>query len=160
MIVVFGDAAKVPEGVFQTPDEGLGGLAPDRLAVALARVAEHGAEQMRAAPLTLFNDPSALAKVDLDLFARQALHAPKRRIGVGVEPSHESFDGLVAAGEPVFGGEILIDPLRREPGLASGLDRTAVRLALAPSTRQRPGGQNGWFWFRQPRGAGGRNGWF
>ena len=105
---------------------------------------------MRAAPLALFNDPSALAKVDLDLFAWQALHAPKRRIGVGVEPPHESFDGLVATGEPVFGGEILIDPLRREPSLASGLDRTAVRLALASSTRQRPGGRMAGFGSASP----------
>ena len=93
---------------------------------------------MRPPTLAVFENPRALTEVDLYLLAGQALHAPKWRITVGVQSPHEAFDRFVAAGEPVLGCEVLINPLGRESRLPSGLDWPTVRLALAATTRGDP----------------------
>ena len=43
-----GNPAEVPEGILQAADELIGRLPPHRLAVALARVAEHNPQHMRS----------------------------------------------------------------------------------------------------------------
>ena len=72
--------AKVPERVFQAPDEALGRLPPHRLAVALARMTQHTTEQMRSAALAVLDHPRPLAEIHLQLLARRTFHAPERQL--------------------------------------------------------------------------------
>lgn len=75
-----GDPAKILEGVFDAANERLGVLPPHDLAVGLARVAEHGAKQVRSAALAgLVDDGRTLPEVDLHLFAGLSLHATERQ---------------------------------------------------------------------------------
>lgn len=136
-----GDATEVPERVLAASDERLGVLTPDDLAVALAGVAEHGAKQMRPAPLAVRLDPRALAEVDLHLLAGRTLEAAERQRERGARPAHEAFDRLVAASEAVLGAEILMDPLRGEAALQRCRDQLPVRLAPARRPRRKPGGR-------------------
>jgi hypothetical protein len=63
-----GDPAEMPEGVLQAAEEVIGGLAVDRLAVALAGVAEHDPEHGGLAPLAVgADDRGPGAEVDLGL---------------------------------------------------------------------------------------------
>ncbi len=73
-------AAKVMEGVLQATDELLGGLAEHRLAVGLAAMTEHDAQDVRAPLLPVaVDDRRAGAEVHLSFLARGALHAAERR---------------------------------------------------------------------------------
>ena len=153
-----GDAAEEAKRVLHTANQGLGVLAPDDLAVALARVAEHGAKQMRPAPpaLVVF-DPGAGAEVDLQLVTGFALHPAERQLKGPGEPTHELFDRTVAATKAVFADQILIDPLCRQPSLYAGLDLGDERgaQALGSGTRAE-GGVRGWFcvdWRRAAEGG-------
>src|SRR3954471_20524142 len=71
------NAAKVPERIFQTPDETLTGLPPDDLAVSFARMTQHPAKQMRTSALALLDHPGSLAEINLQLLARRAFHPPE-----------------------------------------------------------------------------------
>ena len=154
------DAAEVPQRVLHTTQERLRVLVPDDLAVALARVAEHRAKEMGPTAFAVGLDPRALAEVDLELLARRALHAAEGQLGGGPESPGEAFDRLVATGEPVLGGQVLEEPLRRQPRLQPGLDHAAQRLAQAAPPRRRAGGRNGGFWVGGFSRAEGRNGGF
>ena len=66
-----GHAAEMPEGVLQHADEVLRRLREGGLAVRLARVAEHDAEDMRLAPLAVgADDRRASAEIHLGFLAR------------------------------------------------------------------------------------------
>lgn len=138
-------AAKVSECVFQTPDERLGGLSPDGLGVALAGMTEDAPKNMGPAALTISDNPGAAAKVDLHLFARQALHPPKRQISDGSERPGEALHRFVTARESVALLEILIDPSGGQSLGQRRLNRRSPLLATAPSARRRPGGHFGRF---------------
>ena len=153
------DATKMPEGVFQATNERLGRLAPCDLGVALARVTQHAAKQMRTPAAALFDDPGTAAEVGLQLFARGAFHPPERQIEAHAQSPREALDRLVAAAESMIADQILVDPRERQPLLQPNLDLGAVRLTVAAATR-RPEGRNGWFCLLRGRKPGGRNGWF
>lgn len=158
-----GDAAKVSKGVLQTTNERLGVLSPHDLAVALARVTEHGAEKVRpAAPPALLGDPGTLAEVDLHLLAGRTLHPAERQRVDLHQAAHEAFDRAVGATEAMGAHQILINALGRQAGLHPGLNLCGQRLAEAHRTGVRADGQvRGWFWRRIARGAVGRvTGWF
>ena len=75
-----GHAAEVPEGIFQAANEVLGRLPVDGLAVALARVAQDDAKDVRAAPLAVgLKDRNAAAEIDLGFLAGSAFHAAERQ---------------------------------------------------------------------------------
>jgi len=114
---------------------------------------------MRAAASDILDDPGPAAEVDLELFARGALHPPERRINADTQPSREALDRLIASTEGMVGNEVLVDPLEREPLLQPRLDLGAVLFAVAAAPR-RPEGRNGWFCLSFGRGPGGRNGRF
>ena len=105
-------SAEVPEGVLQAAEEVVGGLAVDRLAVALAGVAEHDAEDVGLAPLAVgADDRCSGAEVDLGLVARLALDAAEGQFVRLLEAADEAADAVVAAGEAVVGDQVLVDPL-------------------------------------------------
>src|SRR5665213_783030 len=137
-------AAKMPERVFQAPDEGLGRLPPDHLGVALARMAEDGAEQMRPSPVVVLDHPSACPEVDLHLLARGTLHPPEWQVTLGGVAPDEPLNRLVAALEAVVADQVMVDPHGRETPAHGILDHRAPRLAAAP-TPLGPGGHYGWF---------------
>ena len=71
-----GHAAEVAEGILQAAEEVVGGLAVDDLAVGLAGVAQHDAEDMGLAALAVgADDRGARAEVDLGLVTGLALEA-------------------------------------------------------------------------------------
>ena len=78
---LLGHAAKGPEGVLQTADEVLSGLPPDRLAVALARIAQHHAKDVagRRLPST-----SIMAPVPKSTWTSWPGRHSRRRKGKGV----------------------------------------------------------------------------
>ncbi len=122
-------------------------------------MAQNAAEQMRAATSGLLDDPGRAAEVDLELFARGALHPPERQIHADTQPSREALDRLIASSEGVVGNKVLVDPLEREPLVQPRLDLGAVRLTVTAAPR-RAEGRNGWFCLSFARGPGGRNGRF
>ena len=134
----------MPERVFQAPDEGLRRLSPDDLRVALAGMAEDGAEEMRPAPVAVLDHPGARPEVDLHLLTRGALHPPERQVALGGVAADEPLDGLVAALEAVVADQIMVDPHRGKPPVHRHLDHRAPRLAAA-ATPLGPGGHHGWF---------------
>jgi hypothetical protein len=71
--------AKVPEGVLETLQQAVGRLPEDRLAVTLARMAQHDPKDVRPAPPPVgLNDRRPSAQIDLDFLARRTLHPPHR----------------------------------------------------------------------------------
>src|SRR5207248_7729776 len=109
-----GDARPGPEGVLQTPDEVLGRLLPDHLAVALAGVGQHDPEEPGPLPFpTLHLHPGAFAKINLALDGWGRFHSSERGWVQGSQLPDVALDALVAAQVPVFGPEILKDPAGR-----------------------------------------------
>ncbi len=152
--------AKVPEGIFQTPDKALGGLAPNPLTVALARMTQPRTKQMRPAPLPVRQHPGPLTKINLHLLARRAFHPAKRQLRPGRPLAHEAFHRIIPAGERVPGDQILINALGRKSCPPTLRDHGGQRSTLAGSPRFGPGGHRGRFCRRSGRRAGGRNGRF
>ncbi|HUY88365.1 MAG TPA: hypothetical protein VMV10_06500 [Pirellulales bacterium] len=127
-----GRAAKMSEGVLQATDEIFRRLAKRRFAVALPRMAEHDAEDIRLAPLALgADDRRARAEVDLGLFARRRFQTTERRDGRGAQRTHEAFHAVVSGLEAVLGDQVLPDPLGRKPLCELGQNQLAVRFAFA-----------------------------
>jgi len=171
-------AAEVPEGVLKGPQKGLGILLPDRLAVGLAREAQHHPEHPGvAAAAVLLDHGSAAPEVHLRFLAGAALHAPERHLASLLQLPHEPLHRLVAALEGTGTHQVLPDALRRQPLRGARLDESPVRGAqAAPAdparirggwfcfrgavSRTEPGGRNGSGWRVLPFRAGGRNGWF
>ena len=152
------------------------------------------------------------AKIHLAFFPCGTLDPPHGQHPLASQSSHKSFDAVVAPGEAVVAHQILKDALCAQFEIQLRLNDRPIRHALTRPTTQdrscllawvgrvtsgcqrvseiiirawRPGGRNGWFWFRQGgrrigtfrvglqstrnRGesgwfcnsrAGGRNGWF
>lgn len=66
---------------FHAANQRLGVLAPDDLAIALARMTEHRAKQVRpTATEIIFLDPGTTAKIALQLVTGRALHPPERQL--------------------------------------------------------------------------------
>jgi hypothetical protein len=175
----------VAEGILDTAEKVIGGLAIHGLAVGHARVRQHDAEDMGSAALALrCHDRGASAEVDLGLITRLTLEAPEGKLLHGLQAADEAPDCVVAALEAVFGREILVDALRAQTLIAFGLDDTSPELALTRATAGsaatitdrteqrgicfwrglkaiRAGGRIGWFWLDiNIDRAGGRIGWF
>jgi hypothetical protein len=154
------DSAKVSVGVLTTANERLGILPPDRLAVALARMTEHGTKQVRAPTFALLiDDRSALAKIHLHLFAGRALDATMRQLQLMGQAMDATFDRLVTPSESVIAHQVLVDALGRKPRSDRRRDHRQKLPAQTDSSCLRPGGRNGWVWFNLLPRAGGRNGW-
>ena len=127
-----GHAAKIVKGVFQHRDEGVGRLAIDRFAVALARMREHDPQHPRPTPLAIgADDRRARAKVDLSFFARRRFHTPKWQRSVLPQFRHEPANAPVARREVVFVNQILVNPRGAQARIELLDDRLAKRLADA-----------------------------
>jgi len=125
-------APEVPEGVLQALEELVGPFTPDRLAVGLARMAQHDPKDVGATPAPLdIEDGRPGPEVHLGLVPRQALQAAEgKRQGLPEVPD-ESLDAVVTAGKAVIGHQILVDPLGRQPLRELRQDDLAVRFASA-----------------------------
>jgi hypothetical protein len=84
------------------------------------------------------------AKIDLDLFARTALHPAKRQLLHRFQLPDKSADTVITAGKTVLQLQILPDPLGRQSLLNHRLDDPSKRFALA-FLPEIPGGRPGWF---------------
>ena len=128
-------SAEVAKSVLDAAEEIVGGLAIDSLAVSLARVRQHDAEDMGSAALAVgCDDRGAGAEVDLGLVAGLTLEAPEGKLEHRLEAADEATDGVVAAPEAVFGREILVNALGAQTLIALGLDDVSPRLAVARAT--------------------------
>src|SRR5690606_3412295 len=124
-------------------DEGLGILPEHRLAVSLARTAQHHPENPTAPPRPIARDDRrAQPKVHLGLFGRLAFHPPHPRGLPLTQLAREALHRLIRTLELMLGHQVLPDALRVQPLLQLALDH---RLAT-PATALRPGGHFGWFW--------------
>ena len=150
-------------------EEVVGGLAVDNLAVGLAGVRQHNAEDVSFAALAVgADDRGACAEVDLGLIAGLALESAERELSLRLQAMNETTDAVVAAGEVVFCGEVLVDALGAQAPIALGLDLVSPGLALALATvalvntdRGRSDGLVIWVWpCLECVRAGGRIGWF
>jgi hypothetical protein len=156
-------AAEVPEGVLQATQELISRLARDSLAVALARVAEHDAEDVRAPPTAVGQDQGrARAEVNLGLFSGGAFESAEGQFQGLFQLADEAAHAVVTAGEAVLGDQVLMDALRRQAEFQLGLDDRTPRFTVAGST-----GRHWLLCRRRLRnarqcviGAEGRNGWF
>jgi len=129
-------AAPMPERILQTPDETLARLPPHRLAVALARMTQHSAEQMRPAPLPVLDHPGALAKIHLQLLSGLALHPAegqlrRRAVVAQYKPAHR----VITSRKLMLHHQILINPLHRQPCLEGLLDLRAPRITQTGRTQ-------------------------
>jgi hypothetical protein len=105
-------STEVTKRIFDAAKEIVGGLAIDGLAVSLARVRQHDAEDMSFAALAVgCDDWSASAKVDLGLVPGLTFKAPEGKLVYGLQAADKAADGVVAALEAVFGREILVNAL-------------------------------------------------
>ena len=140
-----GNPAEITESVLQAANEIFRRLPPDHFAVSLAGVAEHDAEEMRPAPLAVFDDPGPLPKIDLDFMTWRTFHPAKRQRQTRSQTAHKALHRLVAAAKLMVGHQVLVNPLRREPLFQSLGNLLRPSLASALSARHRPGGRNGRF---------------
>jgi hypothetical protein len=134
------NTSKVPEGIFQTPDKTLGGLAPNHFSLALARMTQHPAKQMRPTPLPVHQNSGTLPKIHLQLLARSAFHPAKGRLRPERQSAHEAFDRIISTGERVPGDQVLIDALSRKSRQQTLFDHSGQRGTFAGSPRIGPGG--------------------
>jgi hypothetical protein len=94
----FGYATKIPEGVFQTPDEVFRGLAENDFAVSFPRMTQYDAKHMRPSSSALFiENESALAEVDLGFGPGGAFHAPEGQGRYFPKTAQVSLDRGVAS---------------------------------------------------------------
>ena len=122
------------KGVLQAADEVFRRLGERSLAVRLARVAKHDAKHMRLATLAVrADDRRAGAEIHLSLLARGRFQPTKRRCRLDPQPAHKTLHTVVAGREVVVGGQILPNPLGREPSVELGQNQLAVRFAFATS---------------------------
>jgi hypothetical protein len=155
-------AAEVPEGVLQATQERLVGLATDDLAVALARVAQDDAEDVRPAtrPVSVAEE-SALAEVDLRFLAGAVFQSAEGELLLGSELADEAADAVVAAGEAELGDQVLVDALGGQSEVDLDLDGLLERLATTEPADPRACSDSGLaIRFGAVRRAGGRNGCF
>lgn len=139
-----GDTAKAAEGIFQTPDELLSILTPEHFAVAFARVAQDDPQQMRTASAArVVHNPGSLTEIHLRLFPGRNFPPAKRQFAHQAQTTDESFDRSVVACEGATRDQILIDALRGQTLFHGRFNRAPVRLALAASTGDGAGVQNG-----------------
>ena len=84
---------------------------PDRFAVALARMTENDAEDMRPLALALDHDPGSLAKVHLHLRAGFTFHPPPRQRRGRTQAPDKALHRLIAADELDLRDQVLVNPL-------------------------------------------------
>jgi hypothetical protein len=128
--------------------------------ISAPRMAQNNPEQMRPAALALLDHPRPLAEIHLGLGSRLHLDALERGIGLLCQTAHKAFDRVVTATKTLLPHQILVNALRTQPRLNALFDLPPPALALAPPTRARAEGQNGWFWRWNALRAGGQNGRF
>ena len=128
-------SAEVTEGIFNAAKELVGGLAIDSLAVGLARVRQHDAEDMSSMALAVgCDDWSAGTEVNLSLIAGLTFEPTKWKLLNRPEAMDKATDGVVAALEAVFGGEILINALGAQTQITLGLDDVLPGFAFTRAT--------------------------
>ena len=130
-------AAEMAKRILQAAQESLGILPQYRLAVALARIAQHHPQHPTPARLAaLFLDRRSQAEIHLHLLARLALHSPHPRRLALLELGRKPFHRLVGARKPALLHQILIDALGAQPGFQLRANRGRKRLALALSAQR------------------------
>ncbi len=97
-----GHAPKITKRIFQTPDEVLGGLLPDRFAIAFTRMTEHDPKHVGSLALARDFNPCPFAKIDLHLQAGFTFHAPPGQRRRSSKASDKPLHGLIAADEPIL----------------------------------------------------------
>ena len=133
-------AAEMTEGILQARDERFRGLMPHRLAIRLPAVAQHDAEDPRAADLAVGHaNRRPGAEVHLGLLARLGLHPPKWQRRLLHQSGDESPHTVVARGAfTVVFCQVLVDSLGQKALLDFRQDELAEWFALAT----RPAGRS------------------
>ena len=91
-------SAEVAEGILDAAEEVVGGLAVDDLAVGLAGVRQHDAEEMGFAALAVgADDRGTCAEVDLGLITGLAFEAAEGELARRLQAADEATDAVVAA---------------------------------------------------------------
>jgi hypothetical protein len=127
---------KVSQGAF-------GRLREGDLGIGLAAATEHHAEEVGLPPLSIrTDDPCPRSVVDLALRPRQGLHAAEWQPDAVREPPDIALDRIITAFEPLFGFQILEDPLSTQSIPKQLFDMFVVYGALTLSS-DRAGGHNG-----------------
>ena len=98
------------------------------------------------------------AEIDLGFFAGLDLDPPHSLGLCLAELTHETFDRLIGTAESDFADQILINPLRTQPGFQLGFD--AFAMSITETGPARFGLQRRTDQVRTARFAGGRNGGF
>jgi len=107
-----GSTAEVPEGIFETANEVVGGLTINCFTVSLARETQNNPEDMRSLTLAIGPDNRcAGAEVNLRLFAGHTFHPAKRYRSIISHAFDKSANTIVAAIKSILISEILIDSL-------------------------------------------------
>ena len=137
--------AEIPKGILQASDEGLGVLMPDDFTVSLAGEAQNYPKDVRT-PLFPVGKHyrSTFTEIDLNLFARPALHPAKRHRTAAFKTAYETLDTVITAGKTMLIVNILPYPLGTKAGLELLGNDGTKRLAGAFSA-WKPGGRNGRF---------------
>src|SRR5437016_5033885 len=101
------------ERILQAPDEALGCLSPNRFAVALTRMTQHHAEQVRSPAFFILDHPSALSEIHLQFLPWLNLHATKRQLHDRFQPPHKTLHRIIAARKFSLGHQVLVNALSR-----------------------------------------------
>src|SRR6266516_5262767 len=137
------DPAQVAERIFQAANERLIRLSPHRLAVTLARMAQHRAKQMRAPALAIFSHPRALAEVHLEFVAQLDFNAAKKQFQYPFELANKPPHRIVTAVELMLGHQVLMNALDGQAQSQRRFDALLPRLTqtvrAGPAQLQRAG---------------------
>ncbi len=148
-----GNTAEMPESIFQTADEVVGGLAIDYFAVCLARETQNDPKNMGTLTLAVRSEHRRCrAKIYLCLLAGHTFHTAKRYRAILSQASDKSANTVVAALKSVLISEVLVDSLPGQPALQFIFNNLAERFTLTLRSDflrvlvNGPGGRVGWFW--------------
>ena len=131
--------AKAAHGILQTTQKRLRVLPQHRLAIGLARVAQHHAKHPTAPRLAGSNfNRRAQAEIHLHLLSRLTFHPPDPPGLARLELLHIALHRLVGTGKAAFPAQILIDALGAQARFQLARDQRFIPGALAlPAHRQR-----------------------
>ena len=126
-----GDTAEMPEGIFQTANEVVGGLTIDYFAVCLARKAQNYPKDMGTLALSVGPEyRRCRAEIYLCLLTGHTFHPAKRYRAILAQAFDESSDTEVTALKSVLVSKVLVDSLTGQPGFKFVLDDFAEGFAL------------------------------
>ena len=129
-----GHAAEVPESVFQTTNQLVGGLPINRFAICFARVAQDDAKDVRTPSFAVgAGDGDAAAKINLGFFAGSTFHAAEGQVPLRAQAAHKAADAVVVEGEAVVADQVLVNPLRRKTRLELVQDDASASAPMIAS---------------------------